>query len=42
MTLDRTVVNYQPEMTALAADLPLPQRVYAVIHLDNICHNVQW
>ena len=42
MTLDRTVVNYQPEMTALAADLPLPQRVYAGIHLDNICHNVQW
>ena len=42
MTLDRTVVNYQPEMTVRATDLPLPQRVYAGIHLDNICHNVQW
>lgn len=25
-----------------AKDAPLPQRVYAGIHLDNICHNVQW
>ncbi|MBQ8469905.1 MAG: alanine racemase, partial [Clostridia bacterium] len=22
--------------------MQLPQRVYAGIHLDNICHNVQW
>ncbi|MBO6153188.1 MAG: alanine racemase [Clostridiales bacterium] len=22
--------------------MPLPQRVYAGIHLNNICHNVQW
>ena len=42
MTQDKTVVNYQPEMTVRAADLPLPQRVYAGIHLNNICHNVQW
>lgn len=42
MTLDRTVVNYQPELTTWNADLPLPQRVYAGIHLNNICHNVQW
>lgn len=25
-----------------STDQPLPQRVYAGIHLNNICHNVQW
>ena len=42
MTFEQTVVNYQPELTTWNADLPLPQRVYAGIHLNNICHNVQW
>lgn len=37
MTQDKTVVNYQPEMTVRAADLPLPQRVYAGIHP---CHYI--
>ena len=42
MTFEQTVVNYKPDLTPCDAEMPLPQRVYAGIHLKNICHNVQW
>ena len=42
MTFENQVVNYKPDFTPCDAEMPLPQRVYAGIHLKNICHNVQW
>lgn len=34
--------NTKTEVSLLREEEGLPQRVYAGIHLDNICHNVQW